>query len=125
MKTFTSWETDTIAVNVAGWTARGGGAPTRAPAYGALTVVPFKRRYLALTNDTTADTDILTFDAIDSDPARNTFNLLTALPLSLMTAQKAFIYARGQGTSIATAFYRAKIDIANNLLAIERARIDH
>lgn len=117
---YTTWDTDTIGVAVAGWTARGGSAPTRVPAYGALSVVPIKRRYLSLANESTSDIDILTFDAVDADASRATFNELTALPLSLMTAQKAFLYARGQGTNPVTAYYRAKVDIVNNLLAIEK-----
>lgn len=106
-KRHTHWDDDTIGVNAAGWTIRGGGAPTFAPAYG---VVAIKKRYLPFTTDSTADYKLISVDAVDGDANRANFDICTLLSLPLTTTEYEFIYARGQGAGTATDFYRVWID---------------
>ncbi len=110
-KYFTQFDesTQTIGTNLAGWTVRGGGAPTRAPAYGDPAVIPVKRRYLPFTTDSTSDYRCISWDAIDADANRAKANLVAAFTVDLATVEELHLYARGAGS--VTDFYRLRIKL--------------
>lgn len=109
--------TQTIGTNLAGWTVRGGGSPTYAPAYMSPATLPVKRRYLPFVADSTTDYRCISWDAIDADANRAKANLLTLFLVDLTTAEHIHLYARGAGTGTVTDFYRLRIAMsgANNV----------
>lgn len=106
---FTQWDDDTIDSTIAGWTHRTAGtAPTYVPKYGTPAV---KRRYLQHKPGTTSDLrGLITWDAIDGDANRATFDALTLIKMDDWTGDYAEIWGRVamSGTTI-TDGYRVRV----------------
>ena len=119
-KYFTQFDepAQTIGTNLAGWTVRTGGAPGRVPAYG---TPPVKRRYLSYTNDSTATSRVLSWDAIDGDANRDKINLATLIHMPHTTAAIVTLYVRLtlSGATITDA-YRLRLDLGAGVVYLDK-----
>lgn len=79
-----------IGTDLTGWTVRSG-SPAYAPAYGTVAV---KKRYLPI-NDGAGTLGVVSWDAIDADADRATFDMVLGFTVDLRTATTGFVYARG------------------------------
>jgi len=120
---FQAWDdfdTYTIGTNVAGYTLRGGGAPTYKPQYSTTAILPYKRRYLEFLTDATTDYHAVSRDAVDSDANRATFDIVFGFAMSLNTVEELHVYARGQGAGTMTDFVRAAIVLGTGAIRIDK-----
>lgn len=106
-KYFTQFEEsgDVIGSTLTGWTLRGSATPAATPEYGTPSV---KKRYLKFVPGSTADHACATWDTLDSDANRASFDILTLVNAADATATIFSLFARGQGSAPPTDYVRAK-----------------